>query len=196
MRKSRRSAGFTLLELIVVIGLMGVVSALGGISFFYMMDGWSTLRTRTELDRRAENVLDTMGRDFRTAIASPLAQMGLVGTTQEDGNDLVTIPFAAPTIPDNRVIGAIVQYHVFEGELIRTPYDIDSEEIPETRHAIVKGVVSLRFEYAPRGGGPWQTEWLEEGFPAAVRVSLTLTDPDRPTRGVVSRKAVFPLYVE
>ena len=56
-------------------------------------------------------------------------------------------------------------------------------------------VLRFRVEYPVANGQGWTRRWSKKNvLPAAIRVNLTLADPDRPDRQV-SRKAVFPLCV-
>jgi len=191
----RRTSGFTLLELLVVIGIMGVVTAVGGTTFVRMMGAWSDVRSQMELNRAAEQILETMRQDFAAVVSPSLAGMPLIATDQEEASNQIILPVAAPTTQGGRTAGATVQYHINEdhNELMRTAHPRFGIGTPAR---VAQGVLEMRIECLPKGSGSWQQSWERPELPGAVRVSLTVADADNPLRDKVSRKAVFPIYVE
>ena len=115
MRQKRRQAGFSLLEVIVVITIIGVVTGIGSVMFFTMMDVWNGLKTQVDLDRNAEQALDSMAQDFAAAVSPKLAGQALTGTdgTIENAlfrriplaNDAVEFPILASSQRIDGVVG-------------------------------------------------------------------------------------------
>jgi MSHA biogenesis protein MshO len=62
------SAGFTLIELVVTIVIIGILSALGGMFISQQVGGYVDLERRTELVDQAETSLRRMQRDVRAAL--------------------------------------------------------------------------------------------------------------------------------
>ena len=78
MMRARSTRGFTLLELIVVIGLMAIVTAWASSAFFKMSDAWRRISLRAELDARADQALDQMRADFAEVLSPELSARAVV----------------------------------------------------------------------------------------------------------------------
>lgn len=61
-------AGFTLVELVVTIVIIGILSSLGGMFISRPIEGYIDLERRTELVDQAESALRRMQRDIRAAL--------------------------------------------------------------------------------------------------------------------------------
>jgi prepilin-type N-terminal cleavage/methylation domain-containing protein len=219
MSRRRYVVGFTLIELIVVISLMGVATGLGVTMFVRVTSVWQTTSARTELNRRADDIFGGMRRDFATMVSAKLAGETVRGssrTAQDERffkilleDDRVVIPVETVVTPDGAPVRAAVTYHVERKEgghsLMRTTRLAGGEKAPSTSVKVADGVLALRVEYADPEetdktdpAGVWQNEWTKPVSPRAVRVSVTLADPDRPDRVdlQIARKAVFPIKVD
>ncbi len=205
MRRAQRRSGFTLLELIVVIGLMGVVSTMGAVMFSKMLGTWTGLKSHTDLDRRAQWVLEDIGKDVAAMISPSLApDAHLVGLKPEGADShLLVLPVALPGM-GGRTVGGFATYHVFEPDeetvedtLVREIQMIDDEFADAQRVTVAKGVKAFGVKFAAKDG-QWVDKWDEndEGLPNAIRISLTMADPDNPYRDRVTRMAVFPILVD
>lgn len=203
MNRRRRPAGFTLMEVLVVIALMGIVTTLGFNVFLKMTDAWQSTRTRTALDRTAAQAFNAIREDL-SHVVSPslvgLALSGVDGTTRDDtrffgidlGDDSLALSTLAPMGAEGVERAVVVKYYVRRGSgqetLVRA---IGSQETE-----VAEGVVSLEFEYAAPDG-LWQSEWNSDKLPKAVRVSMTLLNPDMAVQmgEQIVRKAIIPIYV-
>lgn len=206
MRRGKQ-AGFTLLELLVVVAIIGVVTTMGAMMFGELLRVWRVLETRAELDQQAQNALNTIGKDLAATIPPSLAELSIEGFQRPDNPeglaDMISFPIRLPTA-DGPTLSGSVSYHVRvieeEGKvgetLVRQMALLgDATSIPEPV-TIAEGVVALAIEYLPGKGAEWQTEWSQEDLPEAVRVSITLTDADNPAGPEVARKAIFPIKVD
>jgi prepilin-type N-terminal cleavage/methylation domain-containing protein len=205
----RRSYGFTLMELIVVIGLIAVLTNLGMTFFFKMSDNWRQTRGRMDLNAKADVILADMGSDIRDVVSARLSGRTITsrtGTAEDTRffkipleDDEIQIPVLQPVVPDGPPVLQRVAYHV-EREagrhrLVRVS-DASLAGSMGNPHTIplADGVLGLRFEYTG-DFSVWHTSWTEAKLPRAVRVSMTLMDPGLPTEQI-SRKAVFCVPVE
>ncbi|WP_321530203.1 type II secretion system protein [uncultured Desulfuromonas sp.] len=82
-QKGRFSAGFTLVELIVVILIVSILATLGGMFISHPIEGYVDLRRRAELVGQAEMALRRMQRDIRAALPNSVRLY-----TDTDGNGI------------------------------------------------------------------------------------------------------------
>jgi prepilin-type N-terminal cleavage/methylation domain-containing protein len=216
MRRARRSpggaGGFTLLELLVVIGLLGVVTTWGYVILFRVDSEWRDLRRRTELSAAADELIESLRRDVEDVISPKLTSVPLVGIAKlhSDATRLHELFDDALILPVRPSAGAAgsseamrVRYHVVRDGardlLVRDMGPLTGEVLPAAGRLSVAqnaDVVKLRFEYAlDNHGYEWVTGWNRPDLPEAIRISLTVADPNDATIQL-SRKAVFDVRVE
>jgi prepilin-type N-terminal cleavage/methylation domain-containing protein len=203
MKRSARNHGFSLMELIVVIGVLAVPATIGTLMLNRITDTWRAESTRTELDSRAQYVFSQMRQDFSEAVSAKLsgaAIKGLVQTAQDKRyhrvpleDDRFFIPAtlaAADGTPQRADVGYYINRENSQCRLMR------AVRVPGAANpigqAVAEGVLAMRVEYA--GAQGWQAGWSSGVNPQAVRVSLVLMDPDMPWQQV-ARKAVFSVHV-
>lgn len=206
---ARRSAGFTLMELIVVIALIAILTNIGMTFFFKMSDNWRQARGRMDLNAKADTILSEIGRDIRGVVSARIsgrAISGVAGTAEDSRffkipleNDEIRIPIMQPVTPDGPSVLQRVAYRV-EREagrhrLVRIADASVAGAMPSPRVVpMADGVLALRFEYTG-DFQTWRSEWSESRLPKAVKVSMTLMDSGLPDEQI-SRKAVFCVPVE
>lgn len=203
-----RRSGFTLLEMIVVISLLGVAMTLGVVMFSRVAEIWNQVKTRNELSETADRVFDGMRQDFASALPAGLAGgavRGSSGSTQDArffkialDDDRMVIPVQAAAAPDAPPQRFDVTYEIDRRDgaaaLMRVATLPGGKE--GSRVLVAGGVLAMCIEYAGKEpGAAWQREWKQDVSPGGVRVSLTLMDPNRPFEQI-ARKAVFPVRVD
>lgn len=204
-------SGFTLLELLVVISILGVVSGIGMQAFFGMTSAWSDLKSRSDLDGIAYSAFQRMHADFADVISAELSGVSIRGIAAEREydallapykDDQIILPIQTSAVGRRNLIGGSVRYRVARDDaegthrLVREVGLLTADLPIGAQTAIIDtaNVLSLRFEFLGRESGEWQLDWNSPELPAAVRVSLTLADLNRIDLQV-SRKTVFPIHV-
>ena len=76
---ARRNRGFTLVELILVIAILGVLSTIGVVMFGRINNLWTQTRNKTELDARAEYALEQVRQDIAAFVSPALTGAPLQG---------------------------------------------------------------------------------------------------------------------
>ncbi len=208
---NRSSAGFTLLEIVVTLGIVGIVAALGFQILYGVMDGYAELRDRTELDAQARQALALIRRDVLdmahpATVGEPLTSTASDATAFED-DQFWRIPLESDEMrfpilisgadQDERVV--MVRYWIERsngvGALYRSVYEL-GEEPEENGAAQLQGVIGFRTEFATGGDPPWLPYWDEPyATPKAIRLSLSLVDPDR-VETQVAHRAVIPVFLD
>ena len=209
---SRGRHGFTLLELMVVIMIIGVVSTLGTTAFVTVTTAWNDQRALVELDAMAEEVFSAIERDLSDTLSHDLSGVVISGASRDaidhrsvpaahNADDTLIIPIQGAAEGRIRQQSGMVGYRVDRSAttqtLVRTKGGLN-ENFPATgSQPIVPGaqILAFRVEYLSTDSTKlWVKEWHGRSHPQAVRVSITLADLDRPDRQL-SRKSVLRVHV-
>jgi len=209
MSMREHNQGFTLLELILVVALLSVVTSLGVSIFMKVSDAWDVTHAQTEMEARAGYLFDQMGQDFGQMVSHKLTGASIVSESQTAQDtrffriplrdDRVTIPVELAPRPGQPPQRVEVTYNIERKDgactLMRSTR-VAGAKGPGTSVAVADGVIAMGIEYAGKTpGSAWQAPWTQAGIPGAVRVNVTLMDPDRIGQQI-SRKAVFPILVD
>lgn len=209
MTRLSRREGFTLIELILVIAIMGVATTMGIVMLFNVAGSWKVTTTRTALDANADQVLRYIGLDMAELVSSKVAGATVKGVAQTITteafykipleNDVLTIPVEIKEkgVAHRAEIVYTVDRSQGNNTLVRKAQLPGGAGKSETGLRIVPGVnvLAFRAEFLPRTpGGAWQAGWSDAVPPKAVRVTVTIGDPYKPQEQVL-RKAVFPVEV-
>ncbi|MCX5758558.1 MAG: type II secretion system protein [Candidatus Hydrogenedentes bacterium] len=199
MTRSRHTSGFTLLELLTVIVLMGVATTMGVMMLFKVSDAWRDTARRIELDEMANRILDELRQDFGAVVSPSVDGASIRGVTRTANDarffkipledDRVTLPASLPMKPDGPPERVDISYQVNRQDgqtaLLRTVNTPGAAGAPAK---VADGVLALRFEYVEHGSdGAWHVGWSKPALPAAVRVS---------PYEQISRDTVFPIRVD
>lgn len=197
--RNQREAGFTLLELMVALLLLGLIStlALGGVQLGART--WETVAVRAGDTGRAQMVrafltreigqavpvyLETSGRDKRLAyegvrdslrFVAPLAPHFGLGGYQHLELAVVDDPEGGDA--GKRLVLKRRQFHRDEDP----GADVEDQEL----HVLLEGIEEAEFSY--RGGGPedtggWSLDWRDRKLmPTLVRLRINFRDGRRAT---------------
>lgn len=187
MRMHGPHRGFSLLELIIAIGIMGVVTTAGMAMFFRLFDGWQANAAGAELDYTALQVFASMRSDLaqtaRSEVsASPLKTQyrhvqnnssGYSGLLANDRLELTVLTGSPPALQT-------VVYEVDRSRHALTRTVAKKAEGGGERAIVAEGVVHFRVECAGPDGA-WRNGWAETEAPRLVRASLVVRHPERPS---------------
>ena len=211
-RSGHRRGGFTLLEILIVLAIMGVVSGLGSSAFIVVTSAWNERKSITELDAQAQAVFESIRRDLSDTLSYELSGLEIHGTHRDavdrstvpaahNADDSIAIPVQGASTGQARQRAALVGYRIDRssenGALVRTVGNLDAAYPTTGRQEIIPlaRTVAFRIEYLNDSpGGLWKDDWQGPGHPRALRVSLTLEDLDRPDFQI-ARKAVLRVHV-
>lgn len=210
-RYSRTVRGFSLVEMIVVLGMLAIISSMGAVAFSRVSTMWNDIRAQAELDQSLDDAFNTFQEDLADTLSAGLSGEAILGIRQNAqderyfdrvlGDDVIVLPVQHTATGVRMRSGSKIAWRVDrESEvhrLVRTSGELN-ERIPEGPSVDIIGeaeLVRLRFEYvSPNQPGKWLDEWNADTQPAAVRMSMVVADPRHPWVQV-SRKAVFPVNV-
>ena len=206
-----RRDGFTLLELLVVIGLIGVITTWGYVLLFRVNSEWNDLRRRTELSDAADNMFETMKADFNALVSQELAGVPVAGAEdmhevpqRTKYDDSFSLPIAGPEGQGLQRVRYYVERDEDRDLLTREATLLSAGETPAASNHLNPqvNVAYMRCEFgvATDHGFDWLrwNDWSRKHAaerPVALRVSMTLVNPEFPYIQV-SRKAVFDVRVD
>jgi len=194
VNRLRHTRGFTLLELLVVIALMGVVSTLGLRLFFEMTESWRMVRERVDLDAVAAGIFDDIGKSFDAIVPPRLSGLSLKGidhVVQDDArfwgqplnSDILEFPVLVPT-SGTATRCVLVRYYVGRDAaagdtLQRSLRDFGVSADKAASAEVAKYVVRFEAEYlAP--DGQWLAAWDRPGSASRWPVRRWNRSPGRP----------------
>ena len=176
-KTTRRMAGFTLLELLVALMLLGLIStlALGGVRLGART--WETVSQRAGENGRMQMVRAFLTRELAQAVPVYVPDGGRERRLAYEG-DRESLVFVAPLAPHfglggfqrlelfvdhdedpaagNRLILKRRQHHRADG--------LDAAGAEDEIHLLLDGIEEVRFAYresARDGAAPWSDEWRD-----------------------------------
>jgi len=205
---TRRRAGFTLMELLVTLSLLGVVSTIGVTAFFRVADHWTAVQRAQRLDTQASAALDAIREDldrmlppragaaaFASVCQTARHSFGAAEATAND--DRLTFAVMQRNAATGAFEPAVVTYeidrHAAMPRLIRKARGTDADPAAGAAVVVAEGVFSMS---VMSGDPPDMTcGWDAPEPPRLVRVSLGMADPADPGAGL-SRAATFEVRVK
>ena len=157
-----RAEGFTLIEVLIALVLLGIVALLVQASFRTMMNSLDSARENAEVSRSAESIIWFISSELGNAVIAPgLAFSG----SGEDGSDEIHF-YSTAAYPGAGTKDLFsVSYSVRDGELWKGVDDI--------YFRAAGGIEGFSLSYYD--GGEWLDEWdsaVFERLPRAARVGV------------------------
>jgi general secretion pathway protein J len=199
IRDKRRAAGFTLIELMLAVGLLGLILTMLWGSFAAISRSKVHAESRLITDEQARSVLWQISRELRSLAMTPEIQSRtlLVGEGQmQNGMPLDTITFATFDGGHRRSLSGfgaeqIVSYRAVPNPDQRSMFMLTRGERSAlltqvspnlaSQMILAENVRSLHFRYFD--GSRWQESWNSQALPPgqnipqAISVDLTLAGP-------------------
>ena len=201
-------SGFTLLEVMVVLTIMGVITTIGTVAFFRMNDYWNNLQENMRLNKIAGNAFDIFRKDFENVLSVQAFDMPLQGVHSDNEEN---VHFWQISLEDDSITFPVEIFNLFEQESERlwVNYSIDRESdsprlvrkiMPyENKEgkviitAVLEDIAGMRIRYFD--GESWQDKWDAFALPKLVCVSISLVDYDKTGRQL-ARVATFAVPVQ
>jgi prepilin-type N-terminal cleavage/methylation domain-containing protein len=201
------SKGFTLLELVMVLSIMGVVSTIGVGGFFRMTTHWNDLMLTMAQHRSGSSVFAVMKEDFDNMLSGRVCGIGLRGRQADVEDDLrlwrvsfeddrlnFPVELMNPlTQTKERLIVSYAMDRTTQPCLVRTTTPLGDISKEGTKTVVGQGVCGMRINYFD--GTNWRHQWASLEPPQLVRISLSLMDYDRVDKQL-SRVVTFPIMVK
>jgi len=186
MRKEYRSAGFTLIELMIVTALMGVLM----LSVYAVFSSGVRIWKRINVQTKSEDVailFQKLGTDVRNG--TRFGKLPFMG--EEDHMSFPCLFNDSRSAMGFRMGVVTYSYESRAGTLVRQRQGISDiyEEKPGERIALLEGVDSAQFKYyffdPEENGYGWIDEWPPDSLteepagnpvPVAVRLEITLNE--------------------
>lgn len=140
---TRLNAGFTLVELFIVLALLGTVLAIIYNLFFYSQDGWSRSTAEARVLQDARLTIMNMEREIRQARVSTSGEDAIVALSGS------SLRIYADISKDNHP--ELIEYTLINGSLFRQvwktsndsfPYEYDQDEAPYEETIVLSVVVN------------------------------------------------------
>lgn len=170
---ARCRRGFTLLELLVALAVVGVVLTTSATITSHALSIHRTARSRLDAERTASTVCGQLRGDLAARVRRAEAP---VRFTKRPGNDTLTlltarrgIPLQAPTA-DRRV--TIASYRVADHRLERAAAGLAFGDDPAARPSLDRGTLAL-LEFPAEGPEPPADDAFQPLAPAVFRLELS-----------------------
>lgn len=203
--------GLTLLEILIVVSIIGMVSASLSVAFRSGVLAWSKASSRLELYQNVRVALDQISRD-------------LVGAIEIEGSSTLAGTAGAGTAPDSLKFFTMSGGNIYELEY--TVVDTDTDTVPDTMKRryvenpsdydfgtadagasgtedVAYGISNLQLKYWNGDGASpttgWDTnaldDWTANGLPRALRITVTATYKNQMTGADETRPFETVVYL-
>ena len=197
-RKPSRSAGFTLVEILLALAIFGVISVLAYRATAALADGEAQLSAEAQRWRTLEALFTRFEADIRQAVprgsrnGAGIEPAWLALPADTAGNAALVFTRAGAEFGDEpgaagQRIGYRLRGHAVE--IAYWPQLDNAASVQPAVYILAGGVTGFRVTYLNRAGA-WRESWPLQGeadIPRAVRVGLTLDSGEQIERWFVLR---------
>lgn len=182
-------AGFTILELMIVVGIIGVIAATVGSALFAGIRVWESIRSFNEHRVDLAILLERFEADLRNVL--PFKTVGFEGDAGQmtfAGLDTRT-HMAAPS--ERRLAKIAFVFHADSHQIRRHEYSFPPRLMDEGKiEILMRGAESVKFSYASEIPAPagtrapaqviWRDSWRKnDGMPARVKIEAEIKEESR-----------------
>lgn len=203
MRFAKKRRGFTLVEILTVLAVLGVLSTIGVVMFGKIMDYRKRGDVIQNLNTRFLEIVVRMEEDFQQIASPSLSGCRIFGERHvEEQKRYQAVPLdddklILPLIVCNssgRMKLVKVKYYIDRmlggaPKLVRVMGDASSNSIDGAKEILVSGALAMRIFYFD--GENWVDSWNRDYYPKGVKICLVLADEDRPWEQVVREKVFW-----
>lgn len=197
MTRRAARAGFTLVEVLVALAILGVIATLAYRATAALADGEARLAAETARWRALDALFARLEADARQAVPRPVRSGGRIDPpwiAEPDafGNTALAFSRAGPEVGvDPGLAGQRIGYRVRDGtlEIVYLPHLDNVGGAPAAAYALLPGVARFAVGNAT-ADLRWSARWPvfgEAALPRALRVELTLASGERIERLFVLR---------
>lgn len=203
MRFAKKRRGFTLVEILTVLAVLGVLSTIGVVMFGKIMDYRKRGDVIQNLNTRFLEIVVRMEEDFQQIASPSLSGCRIFGERHvEEQKRYQAVPLdddklILPLIVCNssgRMKLVKVKYYIDRmlggaPKLVRVMGDASSNSIDGAKEILVSGALAMRIFYFD--GENWVDSWNRDYYPKGVKICLVLADENRPWEQVVREKVFW-----
>jgi general secretion pathway protein J len=189
--RSSREDGFTLIEVLVSLTLLGLILGLLGGGLRVLAKGWEANTQRIEALDMVSRAFDILQRDAAGLQRLANEAGGAPRYIFSGGPESLSFVALEPPYPSEAgpyFISYAIAANGADRDLIRSraPYrqgmTVFPGATPANRVPLLEGPYRYRFEYARKGSGEpvWQSPWPDrDRLPDLIRLEITDADPRR-----------------
>jgi general secretion pathway protein J len=194
--RSRR-AGFTLIEILIALAILGLIAVLGYRAVSSLTDSEARLSVESERWRTLDALFARLESDMRLAQprdvrAGAATEPAWLAQKDDAGNAVLRVARAGPEFSlEPGTAGQRIGYRLQNGavEVLYWPHLDEPAGVAPAAYALAGGITRFDIAYLDRSGG-WHDRWPllgESPLPRAARIQLTLDDGTAVERWITLR---------
>lgn len=192
-----RCAGFTLIEILIALAILGLIAVLGYRAVSSLTESEARLAAESERWRELDATFARIESDMRLAQPREVrtgeaAEAAWLAQKDDAGNAMLRIARAGPEFSiEPGSAGQRIGYRLRGGaiEVLYWPHLDQSASVGAAAYPLAGGIARLDIAYLDMRGG-WHDRWPllgESPLPRAARIKLTLDDGSSVERWITLR---------